>query len=880
MKDNIHSNFLLIDGSNFIFRSFFGTKPKITSKGQFIHSIVAMLQSIDEWKQIYKDFTPAVIIDSEGKNFRHQICEYYKENSNEPPSAIKTQVQPLNYILRAMGIPVISVPSVESVDVLGTLAAKCSQQGRKCIVATNDTRLYQLINHNISVLNISNGKIIDEQVLIKTLGIPPQRIADYLSLIGDVHSNIKGLYRCGPSLAKKLLVKYNSSNNLSTNPPSTILKRYSGQSELANFLRTSKDLFTIRTDVALSNLPWDKSLYKENEAELQKLKDKYELISKYNNDSLGVDSEVIDYRVILDYLNLDELKAAILSCNPVTFLCVTSKNNKLLGLAFKVGRVAYYVPLFHDYENAPTQLGDYALKKLKPFLESGTEKWTYDAKKQYKILNQVDISLNGVKHDLMLLSFIKDSREIHSLAHILNRNTKKSMPANNCALDDKADLETTTINTIAIDLSETLESINFSIESLAKQLDYEELFPYNSIEIPFTNIISKMEIEGMIIDKEKMHAIILDEATNQGDLLQIIKTKTGIKTTLGSDKEVADLVYSTLDLGKYINNSIKGKRSISKETLNGLVPHHEAIKHIIKYREISNTISHCKSLISHINPVSNKIHTTFNQVNIVTGRISTTSPNLQGTPVKSESGRRLREGFIAANKGLLISADYSQMELRILAHLSKDLRLISAFRQGVDIHAQTASEIFNTPTSLICSEKRDRAKAINFGIIYGMSSYGLAKELNCTEIEAKKYIDLYFSRYPTVYQYINNTVEQAKNNGYVRTLFGRRIYIDGINSKDYRVAEKSKRQAINAPMQGTAADIIKRSMIAIVDWISRNQLKLTMNLQVHDEIILSSTEKDNDAILAGLRICMEKSTPLSIPLAVDIHTGKNWREAH
>lgn len=920
MSDSNKPPFILVDGSSYLFRAFHGLPPLTNSKGQdtgAIYGVVNMLKSL--LKQ-YQPTHIAVVFDAKGKTFRDEIYTEYKANRPPMPEELAGQIAPLHEIIKAMGLPIIIEEGVEADDVIGTLAHVATEKGIDTLISTGDKDMAQLVNQHVTLINTMNNQLLDVDGVKEKFGIPPELVIDFLALKGDKVDNIPGVPGVGDKSAQALLngiggidaiyKNLDKIADLSFRGSKTMAKKMAEYEEQA---RLSYELATIKIDMDLDYSPETLCPADADNQALSTLYAEYEFKrwhAEVTADSAAetvaesqeeqTDSEsspVIDrsqYTTVLTKEAFEDWVAALKDAPLFAFDTETTSVNymeaELVGLSFctEPGKAAY-VPVAHDYPGAPDQLDrDYVLATLKPLLESAdVKKVGQHLKYDKNVLANYDITLDGIAFDTMLESYVLNStatrHDMDSLAlAYLGHKTihfediagkgAKQLTFNQIDLEDAAPYA-------AEDADITLRLHLVLWEKIQAEPALKALL--TDIEMPVASILARMEQLGVLIDSQQLAQQSQDLASRIDKLEKAVHEEAGETFNLGSTKQLQHILFEKMEL-PIIKKTPKGAPSTSEEVLQELALDYSLPHKIMEYRgmtKLKNTYT--DKLPKMINHRTGRVHTSYHQAVTATGRLSSTDPNLQNIPIRNEEGRRVRQAFVPREGYTIVAADYSQIELRIMAHLSKDKGLLTAFSEGQDIHRATASEVFGVALDEVTAEQRRSAKAINFGLIYGMSAFGLAKQLNIPRHDAQKYMDLYFERYPGVLEYMDNTRELAKQKGYVETVFGRRLYLPDIKASNGARRKGAERAAINAPMQGTAADIIKMAMIKVDDWIRQEaHADVSMMMQVHDELVFEIKTASLDAHTARITELMEQAATLSVPLLVEAGRGKNWDEAH
>lgn len=891
------SPLILVDGSSYFFRAFHALPPLTNSKGQPTGAIYGVVNMI---KRLIKDYQPeelAVVFDAKGKTFRDEWYPEYKAHRPPMPQELSSQFTPLIELLEAMGIPILIIEGVEADDVIGTLATQATEQGVSVVISTGDKDMAQLVNEHISLINTMNNSAMDIEGVKEKFGIMPSQVIDYLTLIGDSVDNVPGVTKCGPKTAIKWLTEYQSLDNLIRNANQIGGKIGDYLRESIPQLPLSKKLVTIKTDVSLP-LRWGelqpKTMNKERLIALIRdlefknwLKELLSEEESYDNNEkqVPVSFELITTNQQLSHwLNQLEQCEAFCIDTETTSLDVMMAEIVGISLAIEEGKAAY-IPFTHD-DGSPQLLREEVLTALKPILENPTiKKIGQNLKYDYSVLRNHGITLKGIYYDTMLESYVLNSG---SGRHDMDSLALKYLGHKTISYEEIAGKGAKQLRFDQIPV-EKAGAYAAEDADITLQL-HHKLYPlipesvhhvFGNIEMPLVTVLADMERMGVLIDSAtlKQHGERLKERirTLEEEALHL----AGKPFNLNSPKQLQEILFDSHKL-PIIAKTPTGQPSTAEAVLQELAYDYRLAAVILEYRSLTKLVStYIDALPKKINPKTNRVHTSYNQAVTATGRLSSSEPNLQNIPIRSEEGRLIRTAFIAPEDNIILAADYSQIELRIMAHLSQDENLLKAFANGWDVHAATASEIFQIPLEEINNEQRRRAKAINFGLIYGMSSFGLAKQIGVERQDAQYYIDTYFQRYPKVLEYMNRTRQQAHHQGYVETLFGRRLYLPEINARNLMRQKAAERTAINAPMQGTAADIIKNAMICIAKWQnSHEKPPARMIMQVHDELVFEVNKNAIESSKEMIRELMEHTVTLSVPLVVSIGTGANWDAAH
>ncbi|MFM2475797.1 DNA polymerase I [Celerinatantimonas sp. MCCC 1A17872] len=915
---------VLIDGSSYLFRAYYAPPHLTNSKGEAtgaVYGVVNMLRSL--LNQV-KPEQIAVIFDAKGKNFRHDLFSDYKANRPPMPDDLRTQIAPLHAIIEAMGLPLIVEPGVEADDVIGTLAKQASEAGRKVLISTGDKDMAQLVDEQIMLVNTMTNTLLDSEGVKEKYGVAPEQIIDYLALMGDNVDNIPGVPKCGPKTAVKWLDAYGSLDGLLAHQDEIKGKIGENLRAFADQLPLSYQLATIRTDVPLSLCCDELTIRPADQDQLVELFGKMEfnrwlsqlLEAKQSNDAQtgagaimpteassanptsDVQESVMkagDYELILTAEQLDswcdKLKSAELFAVDTETTSLNYMQADLVGLSFAVtAGEAAYLPIGHDYPDAPQQLDkELVLSKLKPLLEdSALKKVGQNLKYDKSVLARAGIDLKGIAYDTMLESYVLNST---SGRHDMDTLALKYLKHQCIKFEDVAGkgAKQLTFNQIDLDQAYPYAAEDADVTLQLHQTIWPQLTQaprlvelFKEVELPLVSILSDMERSGVKIDAKQLKAHSKRLAERIEQLESKAHELAGESFNLGSPKQLQQILFEKMQL-PVVKKTPKGAPSTAEEVLQELALDYPLPATILEYRGLSKLKStYTDKLPKLIDPQTKRLHTSYHQAVTATGRLSSSDPNLQNIPIRNEEGRKIRQAFIAEPGFKLVAIDYSQIELRIMAHLSSDEGLISAFAQGKDIHRATAAEVFGETLEQVTNEQRRSAKAINFGLIYGMSAFGLSRQLGIARKDAQHYMDTYFERYPGVHRYMEQTRAQAGEDGFVETIFGRRLYLPEIKSRNGARRAAAERAAINAPMQGSAADIIKKAMIAVAQYIQSENLgsRVRMLMQVHDELIFEVAQDDVAVQMPKLKAIMEQAVSLHIPLIAEAGVGDNWDEAH
>ncbi|MBN8741934.1 MAG: DNA polymerase I [Lysobacterales bacterium 69-70] len=910
---------VLIDGSSYLYRAFHALPPLSNAAGEptgALFGVVNMLRATLKAKPDYAAF----VCDASGPTFRDELYPAYKAHRPPMPDELRAQIEPMCRIVEALGFPILRETGVEADDVIGTLALQAAAQGIDVVVSTSDKDMAQLVGPRVTLSNSMTNTTLDPAGVFEKFGVHPQQIVDFLTLMGDSVDNIPGVEKCGPKTAAKWLAEYRTLDNLVTNAAKIGGKIGENLRAALPQLPLSRQLATIKTDVPLAQGATELKLRERDVDTLRTLYTRYGFNAALKDlDGAGSGEELrgadvpaqyrrqanlgdtsLDpalaapgrYECIIDAAQLDRwlqrLSAADLIAFDTETTALDPMQAEIVGLSFAVhSGEAAYVPLAHDYPGAPPQLGrDAVLAALKPLLEDPDKaKLGQHAKYDINVLSRYGIQVRGVKYDSMLESYVWNSTATRHDMDSLSRRYlgytpipyesvagkgARQIPFGQVALD-----QATSYAAEDADVTLRLHQVLWGKLQTEPQL----LEVYERIEAPLIPVLARMEQRGVLIDTQALRLQSNDLAKRMHEIQQHAYTIAGRTFSLDSPKQLQAILFDELKLPALVKTPT-GQPSTNEEALDAIADQHELPRLILDYRGLAKLRStYTDKLADNVNPRTGRVHTSYGQAIAATGRLSSSDPNLQNIPIRTEEGRRIRQAFVAPAGFRIVAADYSQIELRIMAHLSGDAGLLSAFVGGQDVHRATAAEVFGLPPEQVDANQRRAAKAINFGLMYGMGAFGLARQLGIGRNEANEYIARYFARYPGVRQFMDNIREQAHRDGYVETVFGRRLYLDDIRARNPNLRAGAERAAINAPMQGTAADIIKRAMIAVDAWLGERE-DARMLMQVHDELVLEVREDAVAEISEGLRQRMSAAAELAVPLVVDIGVGANWDEAH
>jgi DNA polymerase I len=921
---------LLVDGSSYLYRAFHAMPDLRNAANEptgAIHGVLNML------RRLHKDYPAdycACVFDAKGKTFRDDIYPEYKANRAPMPDDLRPQIEPLHEAIVALGWPLIMIEGVEADDVIGALAKQAESEGIRTIISTGDKDISQLVNNHITVVNTMRDAfrrtddVLDIAGVEKKFGIPPNLIIDYLTLIGDKVDNVPGVEKVGPKTAVKWLQEYGTLDGIIENADKITGKVGENLREALAWLPTAKELITIRCDIGIQDNLTDLAPRPLNKSKLVELFDRFELRSwkrdlenmdennvvptgiskapvsqatheaKQNTTDLfaaSVNTER-EYTTILTSADLDlwleKLSKAELVCFDTETTSLDPMLAQIVGMSFSVeaGKAAY-LPLTHDYFDAPTQLPfKETLAKIKPILENAAiKKVGQNLKYDKHVLANYSVELNGIAHDTLLQSYVLESHRTHNMDDLAMRHLgletihfedvagkgAKQVKFNEVTVETASEYA-------AEDADITLQLHQTLMPHITKNDKLN--FIYSNIEMPSMEILYTIERNGVLIDADMLNKQSHEIGMRLVELENKAYELADQKFNLGSPKQLQEILFDKLGI-KPIKKTPSGKPSTDEDVLQQLALDYPLPKVLLEYRGLAKLKStYTDKLPKMINPNTGRVHTSYNQAVAITGRLASSDPNLQNIPVRTAEGRRIREAFIAPAGSHIVSADYSQIELRIMAHLSKDEGMLKAFANNEDIHRATAAEVFGVEKDKVDSEQRRFAKVINFGLIYGMSAFGLAQNLNIERSAAQNYIERYFARYPGVRQYMDDTRELAKQKGYVETYFGRRLWVPEINSPNGTRRAGAERAAINAPMQGTAADLIKLAMIAVQNWLVSEHLQTKLIMQVHDELVLEVPDAELELVKQKLPELMQNVAKLDVPLLAEVGVSGNWEGAH
>ncbi|MBN6361217.1 DNA polymerase I [Providencia huaxiensis] len=921
---------ILVDGSSYLYRAYHAFPPLTNSAGEPTGAMYGVLNMLRSLVMQYKPSHVAVVFDAKGKTFRDELFESYKSHRPPMPDDLRAQIAPLHEMVEAMGLPLLVVSGVEADDVIGTLACEASRKGMPVLISTGDKDMAQLVEPNITLINTMNNTILGPDEVKEKYGVPPELIIDFLALMGDSSDNIPGVPGVGEKTALALLQGIGSLEAIYRDLDAIAPLGFRGSKTLAPKMAENRELAflsyqlaTIKTDVELDKACEELQVAQPDVDKLHQLFSRYEFkrwltdvengtwmegkgastkasptpaASPVKSSSSAVPTlSAENYQTILEKADLEQwvekLSKAPLFAFDTETDSLDTQEARLVGMSFAIepGHAAY-LPLGHDYLDAPVQLPlEEVLEVMKPLLESEKilkigQNLKYDA----EVLENYGIELKGIGYDTMLESYVLNSvagMGRHDMDSLADRHLNhKTVSFEEIAGKGKKQL---TFNQIALEQAANYAAEDADVTLLLHQALYPQLEAepklnhiFQNIEMPLVPVLVRMERKGVLIDANVLAAQSKVITARLAELEKEAFELAGEEFNLASPKQLQTILFEKLQL-PVIKKTPSGAASTNEEVLEELALNHALPKLLLEHRSLAKLKStYTDKLPLMISPRTQRVHTSYHQAVTATGRLSSRDPNLQNIPVRTEEGRRIRQAFIAREGYKVMAADYSQIELRIMAHLSQDKGLLTAFAEGKDIHKATAAEVFGVPLEQVTSDQRRSAKAINFGLIYGMSAFGLARQLGIPRGEAQRYMDLYFERYPGVLRYMENTRLQASEQGYVETLEGRRLYLADIKSSNGMRRKAAEREAINAPMQGTAADIIKKAMIAVDNWLQTEKPHADMLMQVHDELVFEVKESELERVQAQVQSLMEQSMKLDVPLKVDVGIGDNWDEAH
>ncbi len=905
---------LLVDGSSYLYRAFHGLPDLRSPQGEPTGAIYGVINMLRKLRSDYKPDYLACVMDAKGKTFRDDWYPEYKATRTPMPDDLRVQIEPLLEAIAALGWPLLMIEGVEADDVIGTLAKHAESRGAKTVISTGDKDLTQLVTAHVTLINTMSNETLDEAGVLAKFGVAPDRIVDYLSLVGDSVDNVPGVEKVGPKTAVKWLGQYQTLDNVIANANEVSGVVGENLRKALDWLPQARRLLTVKCDVDLpfdwNNLTakeadktklvalfshfgfktWRREL--ENSKEALEASDDKPIADAHSAAVTSTQPVAREYEMVLTEAALnswiEKIKLAPLVCVDTETTGLDPMTSKIVGISFSVEpHRGAYIPLAHNYPGAPAQLDfDATLARLKPLLEDpAIKKVGQNLKYDQHIFANHGVQLRGVEHDTLLQSYVVESHRPHDMDSLASRH----LDVKTIKFEDVAGKGA---NQIGFDQVSVETATEYSAEDADITLQlHQHLYPqierdeklkyiYRNIEMPVMQVLQKIERNGVLLDS----ALLAKQSHELGTTLLTLEKRAheqaGQTFNLNSPKQIQEILFEKQGL-PVVKKTPGGTPSTDEDVLEKLALDYPLPKTLLEYRGLAKLKStYTDKLPRMVNHATGRVHTNYAQAVAVTGRLSSTDPNLQNIPVRNAEGRRIREAFIAPPGSTILSADYSQIELRIMAHISGDESLLKAFAAGEDIHRATAAEIFSTERDLITSEQRRYAKVINFGLIYGMSAFGLASQLGIERSAAQAYIDRYFARYPGVAQYMQRTRDDAKTLGYVETVFGRRLWLAEIKSPNGPRRQAAERAAINAPMQGTAADLIKLAMIAVENWLEQEKMKTMIIMQVHDELVFEAPNGEVEKLKATIPQLMTEVASLAVPLLVEIGAGPNWETAH
>jgi len=898
---------LLVDGSSYLYRAFHAMPDLRTSRGEPVGALrgyINMLRALRS--QVPCDYC-ACVFDAPGRTFRDDLYPQYKAHRPAMPDDLAHQIPAIHEAARALGWPVLTIEAIEADDVIGTLAAQAQAQGVRTVVSTGDKDLAQLVNDQVTLVNTMSGETLDVQGVIAKFGVPPERIVDYLTLVGDTVDNVPGVEKVGAKTATRLLAQYGSLEALMA--AAGEIKGAVGENlrKSLDWLPTARTLVTVRRDGDLAReVPQFEALRAQpaDADRMRALAERYEfksLLREFAAAPPAADplppaaarpAPAVHYETLLTDERLDHwigrLLTAPLACLDTETTSLDPMRARLVGISLCVAeREACYVPLAHRYAGAPEQLAlGPTLEKLRHWLEAEHHrKVGQNLKYDAHVLANHGIRLAGIEHDTMLQSYVLEAHRSHAMDSLAERHLGRATLAYEAVCGKGAGQ--IGFDQVALDRATDYAAEDAEVTLALHRVLWPRIesdarlrYVYEAIEMPTARVLLDMERTGVLIDRDRLVAQSAALARRIAELEAQAHALAGQPFNLGSPKQIGEILFGRLGL-PVVKKTASGVPSTDEEVLDKLAQDYPLPKTLIEHRALAKLKStYCDKLPASVDPTTGRVHTSYGQAIAVTGRLSSSEPNLQNIPIRTAEGRRIREAFIAPAGARIVSADYSQIELRIMAHLSGDEGLLAAFNAGEDVHRATAAEVFGVPVGEVSAEQRRTAKVINFGLIYGMGAFGLASNLDIERDAARLYIDRYFTRYPGVARYMERTRAEARRQGYVETVFGRRLWLPEINSPNGPRRAGAERAAINAPMQGTAADLIKLAMIAVHGWIRREALRSRLVMQVHDELVLEVPEAELDAVVREVPQRMAAVAQLRVALVADVGVGRNWDEAH
>jgi len=901
----LEKTLLLVDGSSYLYRAFHALPDLRNAAGEPTGAIYGVLNMLRRLLADYKADYLACVFDARGKTFRDEMYAQYKANRPPMPDDLGAQVGPLLDAIRASGWPLLQIEEVEADDVIGTLAREAEKRGLRCVISTGDKDLAQLVSDRVTLVNTMSNERLDPAGVKAKFGVPPERMLDYLTLVGDAVDNVPGVEKVGPKTAAKWLSQYGSLDEVVRHAAEIGGAVGENLRKALDWLPKARALLAVKCDLELPVRLEELELGPRDEKRLAELISHFGFktwLKEIAGDASPLpapgpapdraDREERRYETLVEEADLarwiEDLEAAELVAFDTETTSLDPMQARLVGMSFCVvaGRAAY-LPLAHDYAGAPGQLGvEPALAMLKPWLENETrKKLGQNIKYDQHVLANHGVALRGVAHDTLLESYVLESHARHDMDSLASRH----LGLKTLTYDE---VTGTGVGRIPFEQVDVARAAAYAAEdadltlrihhALLPKLEAAEklLYVYGSIELPVREVLFRMERDGVLIDAAQLEAMSHELGQKMLELEARAHKEAGQPFNLGSPKQIAEIFFEKKGM-PVIKKTPSGAPSTDEEVLEKLALDHPLARMLLDHREISKLKStYTDKLPKMVNPRTGRVHTNYGQTTAVTGRLASNDPNLQNIPVRTPEGRRIREAFVASRGHAIMSADYSQVELRIMAHISGDENLLRAFEAGEDIHRATAAEVFGRSLKEVTPEERRYAKVINFGLIYGMSAFGLAQQLGLERATAQAYIASYFTRYPGVARYMDEVRKTARDRGYVETVFGRRLWLPEIKSSNPARRGGAERAAINAPMQGTAADLIKLAMIAVRQWLDRERLSTKLIMQVHDELVLEAPEGELERVKAEIPELMSGVAKLKVPLVVDVGWGQNWEKAH
>ncbi|MFJ3044261.1 DNA polymerase I [Herbaspirillum chlorophenolicum] len=917
---------LLVDGSSYLYRAFHALPDMRNAEGAPTGALYGIINMLRRLRNDYPASYVACVFDAKGKTFRDDLYPDYKATRKSMPEDLVLQIEPIHAAVRALGWPILMVEGIEADDVIGTLSVQATAAGLDTIVSTGDKDMAQLVNEHVTLVNTMSNEILDIKGVTEKFGVPPDRIVDYLSLIGDTVDNVPGVEKCGPKTAVKWLTAYGSLDGVMANADKITGVVGDNLRRAMDWLPQGRVLVTVKTDCDLSahmvSILESLTMAPQDKAVLKDLFTRYNFrtwlreISEDTGSSgaaptaaapaagasaaadgpaqsgLFAPAAPTEYETVLTDEQLDKwiavIDAAALTAVDTETTSLEAMRAEMVGISLccEVGRAAY-IPVGHNYQDAPPQLArDHVLAKLKPWLEDPSKpKLGQNLKYDSHIFANYGIQVAGIKHDTLLESYVFESHRTHDMDSLAARHLdRKTITYTEVCGKGASQIG---FNEVAIDRATEYAAEDADVtlalhHAMWPQIEHDDKlrFIYEKIEVPTSVVLQKIERNGVLIDSERLAQQSNDLGRRMLEIEQQAYDLAGQPFNLNSPKQLGEILFGKLELPP-VKKTASGAPSTDEEVLQKLAEDYPLPKVLLDYRGLAKLKStYTDKLPKMVNPDTGRVHTNYAQAVAVTGRLASNDPNLQNIPIRTAEGRRIREAFVAPEGSVIVSADYSQIELRIMAHISEDENMLKAFADGEDIHRATAAEIFGIAPDKVESEQRRYAKVINFGLIYGMSAFGLAGNLGIERSAAQMYIDKYFQRFSGVKRYMDETRMQAKARGYVETVFGRRLWLPEINSPNGPRRQGAERAAINAPMQGTAADLIKLAMIAVQGWLESEKLDTRMIMQVHDELVLEVPQQELERVREKLPELMKNVAELKVPLLAEVGIGKNWDEAH